>query len=211
MYVSNDFAIREEILRTNHNNPGAGHFARFRTEAAIRKKYYWDSMLKDIAEYCKTCPVCQRVRVHHHKPYGNLSSIPPGGVEPFTTVTLDFITDMPPARDPYTGKTYDAILVLVDKLTKHATYIGTSKTLDAKGLADLIWREFVCHHGMMRELISDRGSLFTSRFWSTLCWHLGAKRKLSTAFHPQTDDQTERQNQVLKHYLRVYCNYKQDN
>ena len=63
----------------------------------------------------------------------------------------------------------------------------------------------------MRELISDRGSLFTSRFWSTLCWHLGAKRKLSTAFHPQTDDQTERQNQVLKHYLRVYCNYKQDN
>ena len=211
VYVPKDSATREEILRTNHDDPGAGHFARSRTMAAIRKKYYWDSMGKDIEEYCKSCPVCQRVRVHHHKPYGNLSSIAPGGVEPFTTVTLDFITDMPPARDPYTGKTYDSILVLVDKLTKHATYIACNKTLDAKGLADLLWREFVCHHGMMKELISDRGSLFTSHFWSTLCWHLGAKRKLSTAFHPQTDGQTERQNQVLEHYLRVYCNYTQDN
>ena len=151
------------------------------------------------------------MRVHHHKPYENLFSIPPGDVELFTTVTLDFITDMPFAKNFYTGKTYDAILVLMNKLTKHVTYIDTSKTLDAKNLADLIWRKFVCHHGIMRKLISDKSSLFTSRFWSTLCWHLNAKRKLSTAFHSQTDDQIKKQNQILKHYLRVYCNYKQNN
>ncbi len=211
VYVPNDSATRDEILRMNHDDPGAGHFARARTEAAVRRKYYWPEMLKEVAEYVRTCPDCQRVRVHHHKPYGELASIPPGGVDPFHTVTMDFITDMPPAKDPYTGKTSDAILVMVDKLTKHATYIPTIKDLNAEGLANLLWREFVSQHEMMRSIISDRGSLFTSHFWTTLCWHLGAKRKLSTAFHPQTDGQTERQNQVLEHYLRVYSNYKMDN
>ena len=129
----------------------------------------------------------------------------------FDTVTIDFITDLPLARDLYTNKISDAILVLVDKLTKHAMYIATTEDLDAEGLADIMWREFLLLRGMMRNLISDRGSLFTSKFWTTLCWHLGAKRKLSTAFHSQTDRQTERQNQVLEHYLRVYSNYKQDN
>ena len=211
VYVPNDPATKEEILQANHDDPSAGHFAKKRTEEGIRSKYYWPGMVSEIANYVRTCPECQRVRVHHHKPYGELSSIPPGGVAPFHTVTMDFITDMPPARDPYTGKTCDAILVLVDKLTKHATYIATTMDLKADGLADIMWREFVSLRGMMRNLISDRGSLFTSKFWTTLCWHLGAKRKLSTAFHPQTDGQTERQNQVLEHYLRVYCNYKQDN
>ena len=194
VYVPNDSAIRKEILRTNHDDPSAGHFVRFRTEVAIRKKYYWDSMFKNIAKYCKICSVCQRVRVHHYKLYENLFSILSGGVEPFIIVTFDFITDISSARNLYTGKTYNAILVLMNKLTKHATYIGISKTLNAKNFADLIWREFVCHHGMMRELISNKNLLFTNWFWSTLCWHLGVKRKLSIAFHFQTDGQTERQN-----------------
>ena len=124
-------------------------------------------------------------------------------MDPFDTVTMDFITDLPPARDPYINKTSNAILGLVDKLTKHATYIATTKNLDAEGLADIMWREFVSLHSMMRNLISDQGSLFTSKFWTKLCWHLGAKRRLSTGFHPQTDGQTERQNQVLEHYLQV--------
>ena len=95
-------------------------------------------MLKNIAEYCKICPICQKVRIHHYKPYKNLFSIPSNNVEPFITVTLDFITDMPPARNLYTEKTYDAILILMNKLIKHTTYINTNKTLNAKSLADLI-------------------------------------------------------------------------
>ncbi len=64
---------------------------------------------------------------------------------------------------------------------------------------------------MMCDIISDRGSLFMSHFWLTLCWHLDVKWQLSTVFHSQTDSQTEQQNQVLEHYLCVYCNHKQDN
>ena len=138
VYVPSDPATKEEILHMNHDDPSAGHFARKRTEEGIRSKYYWPGMLKDIAEYVRSCPDCQRVRVHHHKPYGEMVAIPPGGVDPFHTVTMDFITDLPPARDPYTGRTSDAILVLVDKLTKHACYIATTKDLKAGSLTDLI-------------------------------------------------------------------------
>ena len=211
MYVSKNSTTRKKIFRTNHDDSNAEHFARFRIMTAIRKKYYWNSMKKNIEEYCKFCSVCQRVRVHHHKSYDNLFSITSDSVESFTTVTLDFITDMPLARNLYTRKTYDSILIFVDKLIKHAIYIACNKILNAKSLADLLWKEFVCHHDMMKELISNRKSLFISHFWFTLCWHLSAKRKLSIAFHSQTDEQTERQNQVLKHYLRVYCNYIQNN
>lgn len=211
VFVPDDKASKEEILRSNHDSPHAGHFGKKRTSEAIRTKYYWHKMDHDIEDYVRTCPDCQRVRVHRHKPYGRLNPIPPGNEKPFHTVTMDFITDMPPAKDPYTGKTYDAVLVLVCKLSKFARYIPTTKNLDAEGLADVLWREHICQEGMMRSIISDRGSLFTSRFWTNLCWHLGAKRKLSTAFHPQSDGQTERQNQTLEHYLRVYSNYRQDN
>ena len=163
-YVPNDPATKEEILHMNHDDLSAGHFARKRTEQSIRSKYYWPGMVNEITEYVCSCPECQRVRVHYHKLYSKLASIPPGDVNPFDTVTMDFITDLPPARDPYTNKTSDAILVLVDKLTKHATYIATTKDLDAESLADIMWQEFVSLRGMMRNLISDRDLLFTSKF-----------------------------------------------
>ena len=95
-------------------------------------------MRKNIEEYCKFCSVCQKMRVHHHKSYDNLFFIASDGVESFTTMIFDFITDMPSARNFYTKKTYDSILILVDKLIKHAIYIACNKILNAKNLADLL-------------------------------------------------------------------------
>ena len=211
IYVFNDFATKKKILRMNHDDFDANHFARVRIENAIRRKYYWSNMIDDIVEYVRNCSNCQRVRVHHHKSYEDLTLISLDDVDSFHTMIMNFIIDMSFARDSYIEKINDAILVLINKLIKYATYIATIKDLNVERLADLMWREFICRHDMMRSIISNRDSLFTSHFWSTLCWHLRAKRKLSTAFHSQTNDQTKRQNQVLKHYLRVYCNYKQNN
>ena len=211
IYVPEDFATRQEIFRMNHDDPDAEHFARARIENVVRRKYFWLDMIKKIADYVRICPDCQRMRVHRHKPYDDMVAISPDEEQSFDTVIMNFITDMPSARDSYTKKTSDSILILINKLTKYATYIAITKTLNAIGLANLLWREFVCRHEMMRSIISNRKSLFTSNFWSTLCWNLEAKRKLSTAFHPQTNEQTERQNAVLEHYLRVYCNFKQNN
>lgn len=133
----------------------------------------------------------------------------PKPTQPFEIVTLDFIPKLPPSR--WMGKVYDTILVMVDPLTKYVIYVPTIDRLNAEDFATVIYDTLVKYFTVPRYIVSDRAQLFTSPFWTTLCWHLGAKRKLSTAFHPRTDGQTERQNQTLEHYLRCYCNFEQDN
>lgn len=97
-----------------------------------------------------------------------------------------------------------------NRFTKMAQYIPCKKTIDAADLADLFIERITSRFGNPESIVSDRGTVFTSRFWSTLCYSLKIKSKLSTAFHPQTDGQTERQNQTLEQYLRSYINYEQD-
>ncbi len=89
-------------------------------------------------------------------------------------------------------------------------YIPVKVTIDAPGLAEVIIDVVVRHHGVSDSIVMDRGSLFTSKFWSSLCYFLGIKRKLSTALHPQTDGQTERQNSTMEAYLRAFVNWEQD-
>ncbi len=89
-------------------------------------------------------------------------------------------------------------------------YESVKVTIDAPGLAEVIIDVVVRHHGVPESIVTHRGSLFTSKFWSSLCYFLGIKRKLSTAFHPQTDGQTEKQNSTMKAYLRAFVNWEQD-
>lgn len=128
---------------------------------------------------------------------------------PWEEVTMDMITGLPPCKRG--DSVYDAILVVVDRYTKMARYIPTSKTLTAIELADIFFQEIVCQYGTPKGIVSDRGSIFTSSYWSEICYQTKIKRRLSTAFHPQTDGQTERQNQTLEHYLHCYCMDDQNN
>ena len=84
-------------------------------------------------------------------------------------------------------------------------------TIDVLGLAEVIIDVIVRHHGLPDSIVTDRGLLFTSKFWLLLCYFLGIKRKLSTTFHPQTDGQTERQNSTIEAYLQAFVNFKQNN
>ena len=122
---------------------------------------------------------------------------------------MDFVTDLPPSKG-HSGAVYDSIWVVVDRLTKMTHYVPTRKTIDAPTLAGLFIQEVVRLHGLPDSIVSDRGSVFTSKFWSSFCFYLKVRRKLSTAFHPQTDGQTERQNQTMEAYIRAYCNECQD-
>jgi hypothetical protein len=122
---------------------------------------------------------------------------------------MDFVTDLPPSKRG--DCVYDAILVIVDRYCKMHRYLPTTKTCTAAELATLLRDEVVVRYGMPRGIVSDRGSLFTSAFWSDFCFEAHVKRKLSTAFHPQTDGQTERANQGLEQYLRCFCSENQDN
>ncbi|EDN03595.1 hypothetical protein HCAG_01460 [Histoplasma mississippiense (nom. inval.)] len=107
-------------------------------------------------------------------------------------------------------KTEELLRLIVDRFTKMAKYIPTHKKVKAPELADLFLDAIIRDHGSPKSLVSDRGSLFTSKYWSAFCYHLTIRRFLSTAFHPQTDGQTERQNQTLEHHLRAFCSYHQN-
>ena len=106
------------------------------------------------------------------------------------------------------GKAYDAILVVVNCYTKLAKYYLVLKTITAKQLGDMLVRTVFCNFGVLSSIVSDRGSLFTSVYWSALCHYLRIKQRLSTTFYPQTDGQRERQNQTLEQYLQAYVNYQ---
>ncbi len=106
--------------------------------------------------------------------------------------------------------TYDSILVIIDRLTKIVHYEPVKVTIDAPGLAEVILDVIIRYHGLSDSIVSDRGSVFTSKIWSSLCYFLRIKRRLSTAFDPQTDGQTERQNNTMEAYLRAFVNFEQN-
>jgi len=103
----------------------------------------------------------------------------------------------------------DAIWVVIDRLTKMGHFIKCQGTMKSKDLADHFLQQIIRPHGLPSSIVSDRGTLFTSDFWRQVTKALRISRNLSTAFHPQTDRQTERANAILEQYLRAYCNYQQ--
>ena len=117
---------------------------------------------------------------------------------------MDFITDLPPRK----ARSYiaDAIFVIIDRFSKMALYIPAEKSWKAEDLADAFIERVLSRFGTPKGIVSDRGSLFVSRMWGEICAAIKTRRLLSTAFHPQTDRQTERQNQTLETYLRIFVN-----
>ena len=120
---------------------------------------------------------------------------------------MDFVTSLPVLTD-WKGDSYDSILVIVDQLTKIVHYKPVKVTIDAPGLAEVIIDMVVQHHGLPDLIVTDLRSLFTSKFWSLLCYFFDIKRRLSTAFHHQTNGQTERQNSTIEAFLQAFVNFE---
>ena len=117
---------------------------------------------------------------------------------------MDFITHLPKCDG------FDAVLVVVDRLSKMRHYIACQTTDNARDLAYLFKRDIWRLHGTPETIVSDRGIQFVNEFWRQLCELLGVQRRLSTAYHPESDSQTERMNAVLEQHLRAYVSYMQD-
>ena len=120
---------------------------------------------------------------------------------------MDFVMGLPISTN-WKGKSYDSILVIIDRLTKIMHYEPVKITIDGPGLAEVIIDIVIRHHGLPNSIITNRGFLFTSKLWSSLYYFLGIKRKLSTAFHSQTNGQTERQKSTMEAYLRAFVNWE---
>jgi transposase InsO family protein len=187
------------ILRAHHDNPLAGHFGVARTLELLTRNYYWPKIRYYVKRYVVSCDTCARSKAPRHRPHGELQNLPVPARK-WSQLTMDFVTDLPPSGH----EAHDTILVVVDRYTKMAHYIPVRKGITAAQLAKVFLQNIVRLHGIPDGIVTDRGSIFTSRFWSTLCARLQIQRKLGTAFHPQTDGQTERQNQTMEQYLRAY-------
>ena len=204
IWIPNDEELRTSLIRKNHDDPLAGHRGTAKTTELVSRQYYWPELREMIKQYVKNSDKCQRSKVVRHAPYGMLqcNKVPD---QPWKSIAMDFITDLPNSEG------YDTILVVIDRLTKMCHFIPCNKSLDARQFATLFLKEIIRLHGIPRDVITDRGSLFTSDLGKKTTEKLGIERRLSTTFHPQTDRQTEQTNGILEQYLRAYINYQQDN
>ena len=201
-------AIQTEVINRHHNDPLAGHFSIQKTREVLAREYFWPSLRHDVEAYVKGCDVCLALKAVRPKLYNDLQSLPVS-THQWKDLSMDFVTGLPISTN-WKGDSYNSILVIVNRLTKMVHYKPVKITINAPGLAEVIIDVVVRHHGLPDSIVTDRGSLFTSKFWSSLCYFLGIKRRLSTAFHPQTDGQTERQNSTMEAYLRAFVNFEQN-
>ena len=196
--------IKSKLMSEAHDSAVSGHVGVLKTLDSLSRVYYWPKMNEEVKEYVKSCRICISNKSRNDHPLGLLHPIP-HPPRRWQQVSMDLITQLPPTR---TG--LDAIFVVVDKHSKMIHCIPTTTTVTAPQLASLFFREIVRLHGIPTSIISDRDPRFTSSFWSELWKRLGTKLAMSTAYHPQTDGQTERANRTIEDMLRAYVGSKQD-
>lgn len=203
-------SMRRQFTTEQHSLPAHGHQGINRTFERLARDYYFPQMRKVVEQVVTECDLCSRSKSSRHAPYGRIQMIPPPQGA-WKSIAFDFIVKLPESKEPMTKVTYDAVWVVTCRLTKYAYFIPYKESSTAEELAYAFMRIVTSQHGLPLEIISDRDKLFTSKFWKSLMAQLGVNHKLSTAFHPQTDGQTERLNQTLEEYLRSYVNNKQTN
>ncbi|GJP47589.1 hypothetical protein CLOM_g6771 [Closterium sp. NIES-68] len=199
IWVPNYPPLRQLLLEEYHDVLYAGHFGSNKTLTGIAKHYYWPHMADDVQKFVTSCDTCQRMKSSKQKKAGLLQPLPVPE-QPWQVVSLDFITGLPP-----TTSSHDAILVVIDKFSKMGHFIPTHTTARTEETAQLFVRHIISQHGIPTTLISDRDPKFTSKFWKELMSLLGTKLAMSSAYHPQTDGQTERLNQIVEQLLRAAC------
>ena len=195
--------LRERVLQENHDSPMAGHPGRSRTNELIQRDFWWPSLTRDCNAYVDACAICQRTKPLRSKPVGTLMPNE-SPTDTWSVISADFITKLPKSKG------FDSVFVVVDRLSKMVRVVPCKeKGLNAEKLArlfrDNVWSLF----GLPAKVISDRGSAFVSEFTKALNELLGIAGSPSTSYRPQADGQTERVNQEVEQFLRIFCNERQ--
>ena len=200
LYIPANDALKTKIAKGCLDSKVAGHFGMERTIEIITRDFYWKGLTEWINDYVPSCDERQHNKSPRHARWGLLQPLDtPYAV--WNSISTDFITQLPESQG------YTQIMVGVDRFTKMAHFIGLPTNATAKDITNVFLREVWKLHGLPTVIISDMDAKFSGEFWESLCKLLGIKRKMSTAYHPQTDGQTERTNQVLEGYLRNFVNY----
>jgi len=174
-----------------------------KTIEIIMRDFYWKGLTKWINDYVRSCDECQHNKSPRHARWELLQPLEMPYAA-WNSISTNFITQLPESQG------YTQIMIVVDRFTKMAHFIGLPTNATAKDVANIFLREVWKLHGLSTEIISDMDAKFSGEFWESICKWLGIKRTMSTAYHPQTEGQTEPTNQLLEGYLRNFINYDQD-
>ncbi|CAA0831446.1 Uncharacterized mitochondrial protein AtMg00860, partial [Striga hermonthica] len=190
-------SLREEIIRHFHDSKFGGHSGVFRTWMRIASTFYWPGLRGDVRDYVRRCDECQRTKADARRPGGLLQPLPvPARI--WEDITMDFIEGLPLSNG------FNGVMVVVDRLIKYAHFIPLTHPYTAKSIAKLFVEYVMKLHGVPRSIVSDRDRIFMSSFWSEFFKLQGTELSMSSAYHPQTDGQTEVTNRTLEQYLRCY-------
>ena len=203
IYVPNNKKVKEEILRENHDSVDVGHLEQQRMLELLKRNYWWPGLKEDVKRYVQGCFKYQQNKVLHQRKACELHllEIPQG---PWQEISIDIIGPLP------TSNGMDAIVVIVNWFMKIIRLKATTTNISSEGIVKIYRDDIWKLHGIPRKILSDRGPQFASKFMEEFTRALETKKQLSTAYHPQTDGQTERINQEIGMFLRHYVNYQQD-
>ncbi|KAJ6439220.1 retrovirus polyprotein [Purpureocillium lavendulum] len=204
IWVPNHEPLRTRLMQETHDSALAGHPGRDMLKSLLARRFYWPGLDADARQFVRNCDVCGRSNVWREKRRGLLKPLPvPERI--WSELSIDFVTDLPPTKS--NGSTN--MMVLTDRLSK-SVVLESLRDITAETTARALMRNVLQHHGIPAAIVTDRGTQFTSRMWKRLCELLRIKQRLSTAWHPETDGATERANQEVERYIRIFTTYAQD-
>lgn len=190
---------RKNLLKEAHNLAyDSAHASAAKLWQRLSGKFYWPRMRRDVLIWCDECDVCQKTKHVNFKKFGLLipNHIP---IRPYSSVSLDLITGLPMTEDGF-----NAILVIVCRMSKHAQFLATDSGLDTQGFAELFVRYVACRFGLPDDVVSDRDPRWTSDVWREIARFLQVRMAVSSSHHPQHDGQTEAVNKQVEQMLRAY-------
>ena len=199
-YVPDDLELRRQLIHEVHDTPIGGHMGLHKTMARLTNMCWWPGMKAMIADYVRGCVTCAATKPSLERPAGTLRPLPIPE-KPWRVISIDFVGPLPRTPDYF-----NYILVAVDKFSKQGHFIPTTTNVTAKETAELLLNNVVRLHGLPEAIISDRGHEFVASLFQEVWKAMGTELRMSTAYHPQSDGQTERLNRELEQQLRTHAN-----
>jgi transposase InsO family protein len=195
LVVGNNSTLQGKLIYIYHDSVIGGHSGVTVTAKRVGSLFYWRKQQKHVRAYVRECHICQKNKNENVKTPGLLQPLPIPQA-PFVDISMDFVEGLP------NSKGRNVVLVVVDRLSKYAHFIALSHPYTAASVANAFMHNIYKLHGLPASIVNDRDPVFLSRFWKDLFTHQGIQLLHSTAYHPQTDGQTEVVNMCLEQYLR---------